>query len=247
MPISNLIEEKKELFKNFQKKHDLNFQDENLLIHAFIHTSYTNENNIDVLESYERLEFLGDAVLKLSISKILYEQYPEYKEGELTKLRAEIVSDRNIFEYAKKLGFEDLIILGKNEKKHGGSKKESILACAFEAFLGAIFLEYKEEGLNKAYKFLKDNFLDEILDTNNKISLLSPKTLLQEYTQSINKQLPIYSLIKEEGKEHDKNFYVDVIFNNETIGQGCAKSLKKAQQEAANDALIKLGIIKQGK
>jgi len=243
MLISRLSEEHIEKFKLFIDKYNLNFENIELLIHAFVHTSYTNENNIDVLKSYERLEFLGDAVLKLSISKILYEQYPEYKEGELTKLRAEIVSDRNIFEYAKKLNFEELIILGKNEKKHGGSKKESIIACAFEAFLGAIFLEYKDEGLNKVLEFLKENFLDEILEINKKISFLSPKTLLQEYTQGINKQLPEYKLIKEIGKEHDKVFYVDVLFNGEIIGQGVAKSLKKAQQEAANNALIKLGVI----
>ena len=156
---------------------------------AMRHTSYTNENNLPAECSYERLEFLGDAVLKLITSDILYKHFSDFQEGKLTRLRAEIVSDKHIFNYAKKLGFEDLIILGKNEKKQGGYKKESILACAFEALLGAIFIEYKKKGYNKAYEFIEANFLDDILSTKNKISLLNPKAILQEYTQSINQML----------------------------------------------------------
>ena len=231
--------------EEFQKKYNLKFSNIELLNQAFIHTSYTNENNIDILNSYERLEFLGDAVLKLIISDILYNNFPDYKEGKLTKLRAEIVSDKHIFEYAKNLGFEELIILGKNEKKQGGQKKESILACAFEALLGAIFLEYKDFGYNKTYEFIKENFLEDILSMQNNISILNPKAILQEYTQSINQKLPIYNLIDEKGKEHDKTFFVEVSFEGKVIGKGSAKSIKQAQIEAALDAIKNLGINKE--
>ncbi len=231
--------------EEFQKKYNLKFSNIELLNQAFIHTSYTNENNIDILNSYERLEFLGDAVLKLIISDILYNNFPDYKEGKLTKLRAEIVSDKHIFEYAKNLGFEELIILGKNEKKQGGQKKESILACAFEALLGAIFLEYKDFGYNKTYEFIKENFLEDILSMQNNISILNPKAILQEYTQSINQKLPTYNLIDEKGKEHDKTFFVEVSFEGKVIGKGSAKSIKQAQIEAALDAIKNLGINKE--
>ncbi len=233
------------VLEEFQKRYNLKFSNIELLNQAFIHTSYTNENNADVLNSYERLEFLGDAVLKLIVSDILYNQFSDYKEGKLTRLRAEIVSDRHIFEYAKQLDFENLIILGKNEKKQGGQKKESILACAFEALLGAIFLEYKNNGYNKAYEFVKENFLEDILSIEKNISILNPKAILQEYTQSINQKLPVYNLVCEKGKEHDKTFYVEVLFQDEVIGKGSAKSIKQAQVEAAVCAIENLGINKE--
>ena len=154
---------------------------------------YTNENNLDVSLCYEKLEFYGDAVLKLAVSEFLYNHFTRYSEGELTKARAEIVSDKNIFEYAKQLGFSDLIVLGKNEYKQKGNKKESILACAFEALLGAIFIEYKDKGYKKARDFLYDNFIDDILSIDKKILLINPKAILQEYTQGINKKLPKFS------------------------------------------------------
>jgi len=246
MSTSDFInEERLEKLNDFQKKYGLNFSDIELLNRAFCHTSYTNENNISSENSYERLEFLGDAVLKLAISSLFYDDFENYREGELTKLRAEIVSDRNISKYAKKLGFEDLILLGRNEKKHGGEKKESIQACAFEALLGAIFLEYKEDGYKKTYKFLIDNFKDEILKINEQINTLNPKAILQEYTQGLSKKLPVYKLVKEEGKEHDKMFFVEVLYENKTIGKGSGKSRKKAEQQAAYDALISLGEIEK--
>lgn len=243
MPISKDIP-REELIKNFLEKYDLKFKDEKLLDKALCHTSYTNENNINVSESYERLEFLGDAVLKLCISKFLYEDYENYQEGNLTKLRAEIVSDKFISVFAKKIGLDEIILLGKNEKKHKGNQKESILACAFEAILGAIYLEYKDKGLKKAYDFLINNFEEDILKVNDKINLLNPKARLQEYTQSINCKLPVYKTVKEEGKQHDKTFFVEVSYENKIIGKGSAKSIKEAQQQAAAEALKNLGVNK---
>lgn len=240
-----ISKERKEQLLNFQKKYNLKFKNIEILNQAFIHTSYTNENNLDIHLSYEKLEFYGDAVLKLVISDFLYNHFVEYNEGELTKLRAEIVSDKNIFEYAKKLGFEELIVLGKNEKKQGGAKKESIIACAFEALLGAIFIEYKQKGYQKAYEFLKENFYKDVLEVEKNISFLNPKAILQEYTQSINHQLPEYVLVDEIGKEHKKQFFVEVKFQGEIIGKGSANSIKKAQIEAAFEAIKKLNLIEE--
>ncbi len=245
MSISDfLTDERLKKLETFQQQYDLNFSNINLLNQAFCHTSFTNENNLGIENSYERLEFLGDAVLKLAISSLFYKDFQNYQEGNLTKLRAEIVSDKNISNYARKLNFENLILLGKNEKKLGGAKKESILACAFEALLGAIYLEYKEEGYKKASNFLIKNFKDEILSINQKINILNPKAILQEYTQGISKELPEYKLIKEEGKEHEKTFYIEVSYKNKIIGRGFAKNTKEASQNAAKDALINLGILK---
>lgn len=241
----SISKERKAQLNEFQKKYNLKFKDYELLNQAFIHTSYTNENSLDEKCSYEKLEFYGDAVLKLTISDFLYNHFLDYNEGELTKLRAELVSDKNIFEYAKILGFEELIILGKNEKKQGGAKKESILACAFEALLGAIFINYKDKGYLKAKEFLKENFIDDILSIDEKIKYLNPKAILQEYTQGINHKLPEYILVDEKGKSHNKEFFVEVKFNDETIGKGSAKSIKKAQSEAAFDALKKLNLVEE--
>lgn len=228
----------------FCEKYDLVFEDKNLLNQAFIHSSYTRENNLDVSLCYEKLEFYGDAVLKLVVSNILYDNFKNFAEGQLTKARAELVSDRNIFEYAKCLGFCDLIILGKNEKKQGGANKESIIACAFEALLGAIFIEYKEKGYEKAKKFIEDNFLNDILQVEEKMKFLNPKAILQEYTQGVNHKLPEYEVVEEKGKAHNKTFFVEVSFKDEVIGKGNAQTIKQAQQNAAFDALKNMGVIK---
>ena len=238
-----ISDKRKKQLKEFQNRYGLKFKDINLLNQAFIHSSYTNENNLDVSLCYEKLEFYGDAVLKLIISDFLYNHYVDFSEGELTKARAEIVSDRNIFEYAKELGFSELIILGKNEYKQKGYNKESILACAFEALLGAIFIEYGKKGYEKAKKFLYDNFIDDILAIDKKMPNTNPKAILQEYTQSLNKKLPQYVITKEIGAAHSKTFYVDVIYEDKVIGSGCALSIKKAEKEAAYDAIVKLNLI----
>lgn len=245
MHIFDISPEREKLLIKFQEKYNLKFKKLELLNQAFCHTSFTNENNLEVINSYERLEFLGDAVLKLTVSKLLYKKFKDYQEGKLTKLRAEIVSDKTIAKYAEKLGIGELLLLGKNEKKHGGSTKESILACAFEALLGAIFIEYGARGYKKAYDFMVENFEKEILEVNNQITLLNPKAILQEYTQGINHDLPVYNLVREEGLEHNKTFYVEIKYHNDIIGYGSDKSIKLAQQEAAADALKKLGVFKK--
>ncbi len=237
-----ITQERKNQLEEFQQKYNIHFSDIELLNQAFIHSSFIRENNLDIALSYEKLEFYGDAVLKLTVSDFLYNHFKDYTEGELTKTRAEIVSDRNIFEYAKQLGFEELIVLGKNEKKQGGAQKESILACSFEALLGAIFIQYRENGYKKVKSFLEENFIDDILSIDKKINELNPKAILQEYTQARSKELPEYRLTKETGAEHKKTFFVEVIYQKKIIGHGFANSIKKAQQNAAESALLNLGL-----
>ena len=219
--------------KEFLKSTNLKFKDLNLLNRAFCHTSYIYENNIERLESYERLEFLGDAVLKLSVSDILYSKYSDKNEGELSEQRSFIVADKTIAEFAQKINMQDYILTGKCEKK-GLKSRETILACAFEALLGALYLDNKDKGYKAAKEFLVKNFTDDIL----KVDYSNPKAELQELTQKYNHNLPNYVLLDEKGPAHDKTFTVGVYYENELVGEGSAKMKKEAEFEAAKRALV---------
>ena len=179
--------ERKKILKEFISSYNLKFKDMELLNRAFCHTSYACDNNGTRKESYERLEFLGDAVLKLIISDMLYNTYENKMEGALTEQRAIIVADKTIAELAKKIGFSKMILTGKCEGEEG-KYKDSILACAFEAFLGAIYLEYKDKGYIKAKEFLIDNFKNELLN----IEISNPKAKLQELTKKYNHNLLLF-------------------------------------------------------
>lgn len=208
---------------------------------ALTHSSYTREKEINALKNYERLEFLGDAVLKLCISEILYKIFPEYQEGELTKIRSIVVSDISIAQVAEEIGLAQLIILGSQEEKTGGRKKTSILACAFEAVLGAYYLEGK---YNEILLFLEEIFTKLIKDVNDNFEKFNAKAALQEYTQSKNKQTPKYKIIEEIGPEHDKIFIAEVSYKNEVLALGKGKTKKDAEQAGAYKACVKLGVIK---
>ncbi len=225
---------KKEL-KQFCKKIGLKFRNLQLLNMAFSHTSYVFENKVDRNESYERLEFLGDAVLKLSISDILYSTYPDKSEGQLSEQRAIIVSDRTISTFANKIGMSELILVGKCENTKG-KKKQSILACAFEALLGAIYLQFKNKGYIRAKEFLINNFKEEILN----IKVDNPKADLQEFTQKYNHNLPEYVVMEEKGPAHCKTFVIGVYYENKFIDKAEAQSKKEAECEVAKKALAKL-------
>lgn len=230
--------DRKQELQDFIDRFNLQFDDFELLNQAFIHTSYTNENNIDALQSYERLEFLGDAVLKIAISEFLYKKFPNYREGELTKHRSWVVSDKQLALLASKAGFAKLILLGKNEESLGGRDKPSILACSFEAFLGAVFLEYKQLGLKAVFDFLIDNFENDILNSK----LHNYKAILQEYTQSKTHKLPIYRVLNESGQPHDKTYVIGIYYNDVLIARGEGKSKKDAEQAAAKNGLEFLNI-----
>ncbi len=208
---------------------------------ALTHPSYTKEKEIPYDENYERLEFLGDAVLKLVTSQILYEKYPEYTEGNLSKIRSIVVSDSTLAKIAQEIGLCDLIILAPHEAKQGFAKIESVCACAFEAILGAYYLDGK---LKKLIPFLEKVLMPYIEAVDGNFEKYNAKAILQEYTQSVNKKTPVYNLIGETGPAHKKNFTVEFLFQEKVIAQGSGKSKKDAEQHAAYEACRVLGVIK---
>ena len=200
---------------------------------AFTHTSYANENNI---ESYERLEFLGDAVLELIMSEYLYKK-EDFKEGVMTKLRANYVCENALYEYSCILGLNKYIKLGKGELEHDGYHNKTIVADVFEAMIGAMFLDL---GLDTVKKFMYENIINLIED--NKIVVEKDyKSALQEYVQTSKKSLD-YEVIDEYGPAHDKRFVVVVKIDDIVYGKGFAHSKKEAEQNAAKDALSKAKI-----
>jgi ribonuclease III len=209
---------------------------------ALTHSSYTYENKLNTLNNYERLEFLGDAVLKLCISQILFDRYPNYREGDLTKIRAVVVSDTILAKLAADLQFGDYMIFGLSEQRSGGAKKQSSLACAFEALLGAMFLDGK---MAEVHTLLDDILVDMIDDIDQNKTKDNFKAVLQEYSQGEAIGLPEYSTIQEQGPSHSKTFRITVSLNGEVLGEGGGKSKKAAQQEAAKYALLALGVIKE--
>lgn len=214
--------------------------DESLLFErALTHPSYTQENDFDYTECYERLEFLGDAVLKLAISDILYKKYPDSHEGEMSKIRSIAVSDSTLSIISKEIGLFELIRASEHDLKQGIRNLESVSACAFEAVLGAYYLDGKLDLLMQKLKELFAPYIEEI---NQNMDKYNAKALLQEYTQSINKKTPVYKLIAEDGPAHNKVFTVEVWYNGEFIAQACGKSKKEAEQKCAFEACKKLGV-----
>lgn len=207
---------------------------------ALTHGSFTRENELSSLENYERLEFLGDAVLKLCISDILYKKFPDYSEGNLTKIRSIIVSDNTISDIAQQIGLSDLIALGKQEEKMGGRNRSSILACAFEAILGAYYLEGSYAAI---LKFLESTLSSMIEEVDKHFEKFNAKAILQEYTQSLSKKVPVYKIVEEIGPQHDKIFIVEVSYENKVLATGKGKTKREAEQDAAYSACVKLKVI----
>ncbi len=207
---------------------------------ALTHPSFAIENNLGINAHYERLEFLGDAVLKFTISDILYKKYPDYAEGELSKIRSVVVSDNMLAKISTALGLVDLIILAKHEEKQGCRKLESIRACSFEALLGAYQLDGK---LPELYKFIEKTFVPYIEDINNSPEKYNAKAVLQEYTQGLTKERPVYKTVSTEGPEHNKTFNIEVEYQGRVVGKGTGKSKKEAEQMAALEACHKLGVM----
>lgn len=212
---------------------------ENLQI-ALTHPSYTTENNISYLKNYERLEFLGDAVLKLITSNLLYKKYPEYKEGKLSKIRSILVSDNTLATIAKDIKLQEKMILGKGEEHTGGRDRESNIACTMEALLGAYYLDGK---INYIERFLNENLLPLSNEIDMHFEKYNAKAVLQEYTQKENNTLPKYTTTNITGPMHNPKFEVEVSYNNKILAIGYGNNKKEAQQNGAYKACIKLGII----
>lgn len=229
-----------EEIKKLEKIFGIKIQNQKLFEKALTHSSYTKENNINSIENYERLEFLGDAVLKLCVSSILYKNFPEYLEGNLTKIRSIIVSDNTLAEMAKKLGVSKLIIMSKKEEKMGGRERKSILACAFEAVLGAYYLQGNFAEISA---FLEKSFKKLIKEVDSNFEKYNAKAVLQEYTQSQSKETPIYQIIEEIGPQHNKIFVVKVSYKNKVLASGQGRTKREAEQACAYEACVKLGVI----
>ncbi len=212
--------------------------------HALTHPSYTKNKGLPYDECYERLEFLGDAVLKLAVSNILYRDYPNYSEGQMSKIRSIIVSDSVLAKVANKIGLSNLIIADSHEIKQGIKKLESVTACTFEAVLGAYFLDGKFKEL---LDVLEKLFKDYILEVDNNFEKYNAKAILQEYTQGKTKETPVYKLVETQGAEHNKTFVVEVFYQGEVIASGSGKSKKDAEQHAAYSACEKLGVVNVAK
>ncbi len=228
----------------FIKQLDINLTDENLLDEALTHPSYNFENNKENAPDYERLEFLGDSVLRLAASNYLFSKYKEYPEGKLTKIRSFLVSDEFLYKIALKLNIKQYINIGIHEEKNGGREKESILACAMEAILGAIF---KNCGYNTAQNFIYKIYDDMVINIDEILLSYNSKEILQQYTQNIGKDLPVYKVLDEKGLEHNKTYIVNVFYRGEELGVGSAKTKKEAEKNAALNALKKLNIIEGDK
>lgn len=238
---SDCNKDKTDNVKSLEKIFKIKIKNKGLFQKALTHSSFSKENNLSSLENYERLEFLGDAVLKLSISSILWKNFPEYPEGELTKIRSIIVSDNALADIGAKIGLKPLIVLGAHEEKMGGRDKKSILACMFEAILGAYYLDGQTKEISD---FLEEIFTPMIKEVDEHFEKFNAKAVLQEYTQSQNKTTPTYKVVDEVGPEHDKIFVVEVSFNGENLAQGKGKTKREAEQASAYEACKKLKIIK---
>lgn len=223
--------------KEYQKVIGYTFKDLELLNRALIHTSYANENNLPHFKSNQRLEFLGDAVLDLIISEFIYKEYPDFPEGELTKIRANVVCESTLVKIALQLGLGNYIFLGRGEESTGGKERPSILADALEALIGAIYLD---GGLQEVRAFIMRQFYDEVVDTAEKQNYRDYKTALQELIQKDYGDRLYYEVISESGPDHDKVFTVQVKLKNNILGRGTGKSKKEAEQIAAKAALEEL-------
>jgi len=226
--------------KDLEKKLDYKFKNKALLREALTHPSFHNRKLNDKINNNQRLEFLGDAVLDLIVTELLYRKLVSFSEGKLTKIKSIIVSKDSLAKWAIHLSLGQYIILGKGEDLTGGRKKLSILADCFEALLGAIYLD---SGLIRTKKIVLPFARKEIeLFTEGKHEE-DFKTLLQEISQKKLKCLPEYRLIKEKGPDHKKIFCIEVRLNKITHGTGAGENKKEAEQEAAKNALKKLKVI----
>ena len=220
--------------KEFENKIGYHFYDKNLIKLALTHSSYSNEMYRDKLHNNERLEFLGDAVLELTVSNYLYNNYKDMPEGELTKFRASIVCEPTLANCAKEIGLHEMIYLGKGEELTGGRFRDSIISDAFEALIGAI---YKDGGIECATGFV-ENFV--LQDIDNKKLFVDSKSILQERIQAGYKNGPEYVLVGENGPDHCKEFSVEVRIEGKTIGTGSGRTKKAAEQKAAYNAIINM-------
>lgn len=225
-------------FTEFQKAIGVIFLRTELLQQAFTHRSYLNEHRGEVVGHNERLEFLGDAVLELVSTHFLYEKFPHKDEGELTAYRAALVNAVTCAEVGGGLGMNDYLLLSRGEAKDQGRARGVLLANAFEALIGAIYID---QGYDTAQAFIARNLLPKIDDIVEKRLWQDAKSTLQEKVQEHQGVTPSYKVIKETGPDHDKHFIVGVFAREEKLAEGEGKSKQEAEQSAARAALVAKG------
>ncbi len=232
-----LTKTEKKSLKEFEKILGYSFKKKIHLKRALTHKSYSNENHLPYAEHNERYEYLGDAVLELAVSHMLMERFPQYPEGELSKLRAAIVNEQQLAEMAKIIKLGDFLYLGKGESRTGGREKPSLLSDAYEALFGAIFLD---RGFEKAAKVVRRHFKNILERTKDAGFIKDYKTRLQEESQQRFKTIPKYRLAQQSGPDHCRTFVVHLYINDKLYGIGEGMSKKAAEQEAARQALEKI-------
>jgi len=233
--------------ENMEKLHELetvihySFNDKNKLIDALTHSSYANERKIPGRVSNERLEFLGDSVLNIVTSEYIYKNFPELPEGEMTKTRAAIVCEASLMKCAGQISLGNYLFLGKGEENTGGRTRISILSDAFEALIGAIYLD---GGLTEAKNFIFRTMKEYLQDVHNKELFIDYKTQFQELIQKNGEHRISYEILDEKGPDHNKVFVAQVNVNGEIMGTGEGKNKKEAEQNAAKAALIRRKMLK---
>ena len=220
-------------FDNICEKINLNYKNIDYYYEAFVHPSFANEHNLDF--QYERLEFLGDAILDFLVGEYIYKT-KNIKEGDMTKLRAKYVCEQANAEYTEELNLQNCLLVGKGAKKQGEDKKNSVLGNLFESFLGAVYLDL---GMNEARRILEIIVFPKI-KFNTVNFFVDYKSKLQEYIQAESRKSVEYKLVHEEGPSHNKTLEVIVIHEDTKLGKGIGKTKKEAEQMAAKDALTKL-------
>ena len=218
------------------KKLEIEFNNVEILQQAVTHRSYLNEHRNYKLDHNERLEFLGDAVLELIVTEYLYENYNN-PEGDLTNWRAALVNGEMLSRIARDLGIEEFLLMSKGESKDKGKARQYLLANAFEAIIGAIYLDQKEKGYDVAKNFVLKKVIEKLPEIIEKKLYMDPKSRFQEDAQEKEGITPSYKVEQESGPDHDKKFVVGVYLNDEMIAKGTGSSKQEAQKDAAIKAL----------
>jgi ribonuclease-3 len=224
--------------QELERRLGLTFRNKKLLKQAFTHTSYVNEHPKEGIGHNERLEFLGDAVLQLTVSDFLYRTYPDRQEGELTRIRAAIVCEPSFVGFAERLDFGLYLRLGKGEEQTGGRTRSAILADSFESFVAALYLD---QGVEAVCDFLKHHVFPFLPDFA-KQRVIDYKSQLQEHIQQQGPGSIQYLIVEERGPAHEREFVAEVRMDGRLLGTGAGRSKKEAEQQAAAQALSKLNI-----
>lgn len=214
------------------------FKDENIRKLAFTHRSYLNENK-EVQESNERLEFLGDSILSFVVSSHIYTQHPDIKEGDLTSLRSVLTNTQTLYLVSESMGLGNLLTMSKGEEDGGGRTNKTILANTYEAVVGGLYLD---QGIDAAREFITRTILDNQNEFVGTQGLKDAKSMLQEYMQEKFKVSPDYRILEEQGPDHDKNYTSGVFLNGELIAKGVGHSKQEAEKDAAQKALETMNV-----